>query len=91
MAIAVTENGERGAPAEAVAEVADDRAAHRAHQEADGEDAEGRQHLGHLVLLREEGAADGGGEIAVDREVVPFEYVADGAGRDDPGCVAGSH
>ena len=76
--------GERGAPAEAVADIADQCAAHRPHQEAHGEDTEGRQHLGYLVLLRKEGAADGGGEVAVDGEVVPFEYIADGAGDDDP-------
>ena len=41
--------------------------------------------------LRKERAADGGGEVAVDGEVVPFEHVADRAGRDDPACVANSH
>ena len=83
--------GERGAPAETVADIADQCAAHGPHQEAHGEDAEGRQHLRHLVLLRKEGAADGGGEVAVDGEIVPFEHVADGAGRDDPACVPNSH
>ena len=83
--------GERGTPPEAVANIADQRPAHRPHQEAHGEDAEGCQHLGHLVLLRKEGAADGGGEVAVDGEVVPFEYVADGTGRDDLACVADGH
>ena len=34
--------------------------------------------------LRKEHATDRGGEVAVDREVVPFEHVADRAGRDDP-------
>ena len=41
--------------------------------------------------LRKEGAADRGGEVAVDREVVPFEHIADGAGGDDPACAADSH
>ena len=38
--------GERGAAAELVADMTDHRAAHGPHQEADGEDAEGRQDLG---------------------------------------------
>ena len=72
--------GERRRAADAVTDMAEQRAADRPHHEADGEHAERRQHLGDLVLLGKEGAADRGGEVAVDGEVVPFEQVADGAG-----------
>ncbi len=41
--------------------------------------------------LGKEGAADGGGEVAVNREIVPFEHVADGAGRNDPARVTDRH
>jgi hypothetical protein len=81
----------RGAPSEAVADIADQRAADRPHQEANGEDAERRQHLRHLVFMGKEDAADGGGEVAVDREVVPFERVADRAGGDGSGRLAVGH
>src|SRR5262249_34324115 len=64
---------------------ADHRAAQRPHQEADGEDAEGRQDLRHRILGREERPPDLAGEVAVDREVVPFEHVADHAGGDHGG------
>ena len=53
---------ERGGAADTVADMAEQRAADRPHHEADGEDAEGGQHLGDLVLLGKEGAADRGGK-----------------------------
>jgi hypothetical protein len=72
---------ERRAPAMTIADMADQRAAQRAHEIARSEHAKGRQHLGHRVGVGKEGAADLRREIAVDREVVPFEQVADGPRR----------
>src|SRR5262249_11097480 len=61
------------------------------HQIAEREHAEGRKQLGHRVLVREEVMADRGGEIAVDRKVVPFEHVADQAGGDHPAHLRRIH
>jgi hypothetical protein len=83
--------GERGAAAEAVPDMADDRAADRPHQIADREHAECRQQLGDGILMREEVTPDLGCEVAVDRKVVPFEHVADHARRDHSGSVRGVH
>ena len=74
--------GQRGAPPQPVADMADERAADRPHQIADREHAERGQKLRDRILVREEMTADGDGEIAVDRKIVPFEHVADHA-RDD--------
>ncbi len=41
--------------------------------------------------LGEEGPSDRGGEVAVDREIVPFQHVADGAGHYRPARVALLH
>jgi hypothetical protein len=75
----------------AVTDMADQDAAQRPHQVAGGEHAERRQHLRHRFFLRKEGAADRGGEKAVDREVVPFEHVADGAGGHDAPSAGRRH
>src|SRR5262249_7164864 len=74
---------QRYSSAVAIADVADDGAAQGPHQVANGEHAERRQHLGYRILAGKEGAANRGGEVAVDGKVVPFEHVADGAGGDD--------
>ena len=71
--------------------MADQGAADRPHQESDREDAEGRQDLRDRVFPGKEGAADRGGEVAVNREVIPFEDVSYGAGGDDPGRITGNH
>jgi hypothetical protein len=81
---------QRRAPPQAVADMPDQRAAHRPHQVADREDAEGGQELCDRVLVREEVAADRGRKIAVDREIVPFEYVPDHPGGDDPPPLHGT-
>ena len=83
--------GERRAPPEPVADMADDGAADRPHQVADREHPEGGEQLGDRILVREEMAADLSCEIAVDREIVPFEHVADGAGGDHPPCLRTVH
>ncbi len=74
--------GEGGLAAEAVADIAHDGAAQRPHHVADREHAERRQHLRHRIGLGKERRADRDGEIAVDREVVPFQRVADHSGGD---------
>ena len=66
-------------------------AADRPHQIADREHAEGRKKLGDRILVREEVAADRSGEVAVDREIVPFEHVADHARGDHPACLRRFH
>ena len=83
--------GEGGAAAVAVADMADHHAAQGTHQIAQGKDAEGRQHLRHGILGGKEHATDRGGEIAVDREIVPFEQVADHAGGDGAAGAWGLH
>ena len=75
--------GEGRAPAVTVADMADDHAADRPHHVADREHAERGEELGDRILVRKEMLADRGGEVAVDREIVPFEHVADHAGGDD--------
>ena len=82
---------ERGASAVAVADHAGQQAAQRPHQVTDGEDAECRQHLCHRITRWKKRAADRDGEIAVDREVIPFEHVADGAGGDETKPAARVH
>jgi hypothetical protein len=82
---------ERRAPPETVADVANHHAADGPHQIAEREHAEGRKQLGHRVLVREEVMADRGGEIAVDRKIVPFEHVADQAGGDHPAHLRPIH
>jgi hypothetical protein len=71
--------------------MADQRAADRPHQIAEREHAEGRKELRDGILVRKEVAADRGGEIAVDREIVPFEHVADHTGGDHAPRPRGSH
>ncbi len=83
--------GQRRAPSQPVADMADERAADRSHQITDREHAERGQKLGDRILVREELAADRGREIAVDREVVPFEHVADHARGNHPICPCRSH
>ena len=83
-------DGERGTPAVAVADAARQEAPQRPHQAADREDAEGGKQLRQRILVREEGLADGDREIAVDREIEPFEDVADGPGADDA-ALLGKH
>jgi hypothetical protein len=72
---------QRGAAAEAIADMADQCAPDRAHQITDREHPERRKQLGDRVFLPEELPADLDGEIAVDRKIVPFEHVADHARR----------
>ena len=74
--------GERDLAAEFVADVAYHAAAQWPHDVAHGEDAEGRQDLRHFIFGWKVRAADLGGEVTVDGKVVPFEHVADDAGRD---------
>jgi hypothetical protein len=64
---------------------------HRPHQIAERKHAERREQLGDRILMREELAADLGGEIAVDGEIVPFEHVADHARGDHPACARAIH
>jgi hypothetical protein len=71
--------------------VADQRAPDRPHQIAEREHAERREQLGDRVLVRKELPADLGGEIAVDREIIPFEHVADHARSDHPACARVVH
>jgi hypothetical protein len=83
--------GERRAPSQAVADMADQRATDRPHQIAEREHPERRKQLGDRVLVRKELAADGGREVAVHREVVPFEHVADRARGDHSKQLRGFH
>ena len=80
--------GQRRAAAEPVADRPDHRAADRPHQEAHGENPEGREDLSDGILAGKKSATDRGGEIAVNRKIIPFEHVADRAGRNDPARVA---
>ena len=64
--------------------MADQCATHGAHEEAHGEDAEGRQQLGHRVFVWKEGAPNRGGEITVNCEVEPLQHIADCAYDDGP-------
>ena len=73
-----------GAAADAIADIAEQDGAERAHEEADREDGEGGEQGGPRVVTREVEVADGSGEEAVDREVVPLHDVAGDAGRDHP-------
>jgi len=68
--------------------MANHRAADRPHQIADREHAERRQQLRGMVLARKEMLSDRADKIAVDREILPFERVADHAGNNDlaPAC-----
>ena len=75
--------GQRCSAAEPVADMANDRPADRPHQIADREHAERRQQLRGVVLARKEVLPDRADKIAVDREIVPFERVADHAGDND--------
>jgi hypothetical protein len=88
--MAMTEKVSGAAP-ETIADVADQRAAHRTHQVADRENAERRKELGDRVLVREELSTDRRGEVAVNCKVVPFEHVADHAGSDHFACLRGNH
>src|SRR6185437_7089124 len=63
----------------AVAKVTDERAPDRPQQIAYREDAERRQDLRYGILPGKEGTTDCSGKISIDRKVVPFEHIADGA------------
>ena len=65
-----------------IADVADQDAADRPHEIADGKYSERREQLGEWALVGEKLAADLDSEEAVDGEVVPFEHVADHARAD---------
>jgi hypothetical protein len=65
-----------------VADAADHDAAHGPGHEADAEGGESGEQRADLVCGREEGLRDDGGQIAVDREIVPFQDVADDGGAD---------
>src|SRR5262249_15876751 len=71
--------------------MANDHAADRPHQITDREDAECRKQLGDRILMREEVAAYLCCEVAIDRKIVPFEYVADHSGRSHPAHVREVH
>src|SRR5579875_3965353 len=62
--------------------MAENNSRDRPHDVCDGEKPERRQQGRPFPLRREEQRRDGDCEVAVDREVVPFERIADG-GRDD--------
>jgi hypothetical protein len=79
------------APSEPITDMADQRAADRAHQIAERKHAERRKQLGNRILMRKELTADRRREIAVDREVVPLEHIADRAGGNDPERLSGFH
>ena len=64
----------------AIADVTEDDAADRAHHEGDREHAEGREQGDQMIGGGKEIAPKGTGEIAVGREVVPFQHIADRAG-----------
>ena len=67
---------ERRAPAELVADVAEDDAAERADEERDGERREGRCGLGEPVAAREEQRTeDEGGSGRVDVEAVSYTHL----------------
>ena len=83
--------GQRGAPSEPVADMADQRASDRPHQIAERKHAERRKQLGYRILMREELAADRRREIAVDRKVVPLEHIADRTRGNDPQHLPGLH
>src|SRR5207302_8938487 len=85
--------GERDLAAEFVADVPYHATAQWPHHVAHGEDAEGGKDLSHFILGGKERAADLGGEVAVDGKIVPFEHVADDAGRDvaSRACGCGRH
>ena len=70
---------QRPLAAEAVPDMAEQRAADGAHEEGGGEDAEGRGEGHHRIAAREEIAPEDRGEIAIGREIVPFEGIADRA------------
>ena len=72
--------GERRTASESVADMTDEGAAYRPHQITDGKHAKGRKKLGDRIPVREKVASDRSCEVAVDREIVPFEHVADHAG-----------
>jgi hypothetical protein len=73
------------------ADMADKRAAKRPHEIAEREHAESGKQLSDWILMREELSPNRGGEIAVDRKIVPFEHVADHSGRNHPAYVRGVH
>ncbi len=74
----------------AVAQVAEQDAADRAHEEAQGEDAGGRHHLGRGVLGREKGIGEVQGEGRVAVEVEPLDQVAGRADEDGAQARAGN-
>ena len=78
-----TDQSSEWAAADAIADIAEDDGADRAHEEADGEGAEGGHQGSRGIVGRKIELADGAGEIAVDREVVPLHHIAGDAGRDD--------
>jgi hypothetical protein len=71
--------------------MADQGAPDGSHHIAQREHAEGGKKLGDRILVREEVAADRGGEIAVDSKIVPFEHIADEARGDHPACLRRIH
>ena len=62
--------------------MAHEGAAYRPHQITDGKYAKGRKKLGDRIPVREKVVSDRNCEVAVDREIVPLEHVADHAGSD---------
>src|SRR5439155_21266908 len=73
---------QRDFPAFPIADPSDHDAAERPNHETDAEHREGREQLRDLVAGWKEVLADDAGQIGVDREIVPFEHVADD-GRPD--------
>jgi hypothetical protein len=68
----------------AIADMAEHDGADRAHEKSDCKRAEGREQRDDAVAGRKELLGQNRREEAVNGEVVPFEHVADDAGRDDP-------
>ena len=75
---------ERPLAPQAIAEMAEQDPADRAHEIADGEDAEGVDEARQRVRRGKEARADDRREEGEHDEVVPLEQVADIAGRDGP-------
>ena len=74
--------GQRRLAADAIPDMAEDDAAEGPHEIAGGEHAEGGEKRGERVVGGEELPPENGGEESVNREIVPFHDIADGAGDD---------
>src|SRR5262245_24081950 len=75
--------GQRVAAAHRIAPITEEQCAERSGQKSDREDSEGGKQRHRRLFGWKEQGGEHRGKVAIEREVIPFQHVADRAGQQD--------